>query len=199
MRSIFISIQLISIFLLWNACSDSSSSTDVGGLSYEQIISDAWSLFDDEQYQLAMDRFKDAQDMSGDESGAYTGQGCVYFVLDKIDSSAYFFSLGEDKKNLTATHYAIWAFVLNIEKQYLSSLEKGGLALEMNPNWNFPYGLNLNSYDLHLLNAINYFLIGAFEDCLIEIQILDPFFNTDVNSNSGQIALSEELEKLKRN
>jgi hypothetical protein len=54
-----------------------------------------------------------------------------------------------------------------------------------------------NLYRLTYLKAENYFLIGDFDNSLTEDRLLNPNFNTDVSSSSGQADLAEEIERLK--
>ncbi len=93
--------------------------------------------------------------------------------------------------------FAGWAFVQNALKSYADSNTKASQALTQAPTWRFSHDSTLDASDLHILKAENYFLVGDFDNSLTEVKLLNPNFNADVSSSSGQADLAAEIERLK--
>lgn len=165
--------------------------------TFEELIDEGWTAFQQGDYQTASDRFSEATAMNRDDAEGFTGLGWSLFKLDNLTRASTEFTGGSNTINATADLFAGWAFVLNAEKNNERSNEKADEALALNPNWNFPYGLSLSTDDLHVLKAENHFLLGEFAESLSEVQVLNSNFDVDVSTSAGQAALTVEIERLK--
>jgi hypothetical protein len=176
--------------------SDESPTTPAGS-AYDQLITDAWTLFSQTQYQQAGAKFTEAKANDASRPEAYAGAGWSSFKQNDLVQAAAEFSAGGGKAQPPVDLFAGWAFVLNAQKDYTNSNTKVDSALAKNRAWNFSHGLPLNTSDLHVLKAENFFMLGNFTVSLAEVRILNPAFTADVAASTGIALLAQEIERLK--
>ncbi|MDQ7054675.1 MAG: hypothetical protein Q9P14_17970 [candidate division KSB1 bacterium] len=190
-------IQFFAMLALIIAFASACGKKGPTGPSFEDLIQEGWDAFAQKDYQTASQKFTDAKAMDAKKIDAYVGLGWSLFKLGQLDQASVEFAKGASESEPTADLYAGWAFTLNAMKQYSLSNVRADQALDLAPNWQFPYGLPLAARNLHVLKAENYFLIGDFQKALQEVQILNPAFTADVNTNDGLAALAQEIETLR--
>lgn len=161
-----------------------------------QIIAEGWQAFSQQDYQTAFDKFTEAISINALNPEGYTGLGWSLLELDRLSESDIEFGKGVDH-DPGADLYAGWAFTLNGLKSYTKSNTEIDAALAKDSNWTFSHGLTLNSDDLTVLKAENYFLLGDFTDALTQVKALNPAFSADITNSDGQAALATEIERLK--
>lgn len=187
-------IKLIAAAVCLGVMSCGSGS---GKGDYDELITEGVALFESGDYAAALEAFEDARDADPDQAGAYSAIGWCNIQLSNITAASNAFSAGADKSNVPADLFAGWAFVLSAGKSYGPSNTEIGVALSMDPNWEFTYGLGLNVSDLRVLKASNHFVLGEFSQSLAEVKILDSGFNADVTTPAGLSLLSQKIENLK--
>lgn len=175
----------------------SCGADDETGVTYEELIDQGWSFFENAEYDSALFRFTGARDLDPVSAEAYTGRGWCFMKQDQLPGAASEFSTGNESQDPKVELYAGWAFTLNALKNYSQSNTQASRVLLMEPDWIFSHGLNLNADHLHLLKAENYFALGDYVNCLTEVKVLNISFNADVSNSDGQSALAAEIERLK--
>jgi tetratricopeptide (TPR) repeat protein len=165
--------------------------------SFDNLISESWSAFTQGDYYGAIEKFNEAKLKNPDASEPYAGAGWAYMALNQLSKAYDEFSAGAVKKDSLPDLFAGWGFVLNAQKDYAASNVRIAVALTLDSNWTFFYGLSLSASDLHVTKAENYFLLGDYANSLIEVKILAPNFDADIYTNGGQAALAAEIERLK--
>lgn len=191
-----ITIIIISFMFFLLACGGGGDNGPTGP-SLADLILEGWTAFEQGDYATASTKFTEAINKDQNSAEAFTGKAWSLFKLDNLSQARAEFSAGSLKSNPTADLFAGWAFVLNALKQYASSNQRAENALTQDPAWQFSHGLSLDSNDLHIVKAENFFLLGDFANSLMEIKLLNPGFDVDVNTSDGQSALAQEIERLK--
>jgi tetratricopeptide (TPR) repeat protein len=174
-----------------------SSSSDPEVPNWSELVEQGWSAFRQGQYQVAVERFSEAESTDPSESEAYSGLGWSLFRLDRLSEASVEFSSGSGKDDPSADLFAGWAFVLNAQKDHSTSNSKVVQALAVDVNWRFPHDTSLDTVELHVLKAENHFLLGEFSESLAEVQLLNATFSADITTSQGQSSLAAEIERLR--
>lgn len=168
-------------------------------LTYDQLVTEGWTLFQSAQYDSALSKFIQAGAIDPTGYEAYSGIGWSNLRLDQLSSAASSFQAGSTQFNadVSATLFAGWAFVLNAQKQYSNSNTRADQALGIDPNWIFEHGLSYDKDHVHVLKAENYFALGDYTLSLTAVKAVNPSFSADVTNSTGQAQLAAEIERLK--
>jgi hypothetical protein len=178
-------------------CSCSSGGGGGGPESASQLTSDGWNAYAGRDYATASSKFSQAISVDGSFVDAYNGSGWSNAKLNNLASAVSVFmqGLAKDASNLEMD--AGLAFVYNAQKDYVHSIESDSVVLQANPNWSFSHDASVNSSKLHLLLAADYYALANYSASYQQVQILDGSFNADVTTVAGQIALAQEIERLR--
>lgn len=168
-----------------------------GQTSDPDYVGDGWDAFTAGDLSKAHDQFSAAYLKDPENSEAAHGFAWTLLKLDSLDRSLFFFERADELSVIQeADVLAGWSFALNAEKDYTESNLKAVLALTADPDWQFTYGLGLNSIDLHLVQAENYFVLGDFTSSLAAVKSINSAFNADVANATGRSQLAAEIERL---
>jgi hypothetical protein len=55
----------------------------------------------------------------------------------------------------------------------------------------------LNSIDLYLVQAENFFVLGEFSSSLVAVKMINAAFNADITNATGRSQLAAEIERLR--
>ncbi|MBX7150850.1 tetratricopeptide repeat protein [bacterium] len=190
-RKIF-TLMAMTVALGMLSCGGGSGKGD-----YDKLITEGETLFASGDYTEALAAFEDARDADPDKAEIYSAIGWCYIQLSNITAASNAFSDGADKTNAPADLFAGWAFVLSAGKSYAAANTEIGVALALDSDWEFTYGLGLDVSDLRVLKASNHFVLGEFTQSLAEVKILDSGFNANVATPAGLASLSQKIESLK--
>lgn len=195
----FSSVLLQScLILFFIACGNSPTDVPPEPDAYSKKVSEGWEQFSQRNFSDAKTLFTEAKKLSSDGSEAFAGMGWVYLIQDSIELARGQFSAGAQKTDADATAdlFAGWAVSLNLADEFEASISQARHALELDPEWEFAGGLSLGTASLYLLLAENNFILGQFAKSLVWVQKLNPGFNADIFSASGQGVLAMEIERL---
>lgn len=118
-----------------------------------------------------------------------------YGKLSKPDTSLLYAdsALEQNSSNLGAL--ACKAYILNIQENYEASNNYADSLLSIDSTWASNF-VDLDSTDIFLLKAQNYYALGEFENSLEAVQRVNPDFSADVSTTEGRRALATEIERL---
>jgi tetratricopeptide (TPR) repeat protein len=186
---------LLSLFaLIIAACSDDSSSS---GLSDEEILALAWDNFGNGDYQDALDGFLELIEAEVFVAEAYSGLGWSYSRLGQLLNSIACFNNGiwsVPDEDVTDDIQAGLSFVHEALSEYVEALAS---SAEVGSNWQFDHDNELSFNDIVLIRAICYYALADFANSLIEVQILVPDFDCDIETEEGRAALAAKIEELR--
>ena len=169
-----------------------------GGTSDPDYVAEGWDAFTIGDLSRAHAQFATAYLKDPENSEAAHGFAWTLLKLDSLDISLFFFERADALSIIPeADVLAGWSFALNAEKNYTESNAKSALALAADPNWQFTYGPGLNSIDLHLVQAENYFVLGNFSSSLAAVKSINAAFNADIANATGRSQLAAEIERLR--
>lgn len=192
MRNVTIAL-LAAAGLLWGACSKDQTSPPV---TADALINQGWQAYAAHNYQGALDKFTAALGMDPNNVDAHNGVGWASAKKDDLAGSLTAFMLGRTRDSTNLQINAGLSVVYNAQKDYPSSIERGSYVLQSNPQWSFSRDTSVNSFDLNVIIAEDYFALADFASSLAAVKILNPSFNADVTQLSGQSALAKEIERL---
>jgi len=195
-RITYLMTLVMAILILVPACKGDSKK-DKEPETFEEYIEAAWDAFADEDYDEAIEYFAEAIVLDNTVIDGYTGLGWSYLRDDQLDEGNQAFGDGALLNVLDADLFAGWAFLLNALKEYANSNLKANVALTANSEWQFENGFPLDVDDLYLLKADNFFMVGYFENSLVQVQMINPAFIIDFDSVEGQTELAAEIERLR--
>jgi tetratricopeptide (TPR) repeat protein len=169
-----------------------------GETSDPDHVAKGWDAFTIGDLSKAYDQFSTAYLNDPEDSEAAHGFAWTLLKLDSLDRSLFFFDRADQLSVIQeADVLAGWSFALNAEKNYTESNAKAALALTADPNWEFTYGLGLNSVDLYLVQAENYFVLGNFTSSLAAVKSINASFSADITNATGRSQLAVEIERLR--
>lgn len=189
----YLLILSLLTFIL-SGCSDDSSSS---GLSDEEKLALAWTSFADELYQEAIDIFNELIDDEVFLAEAYSGLGWSYSRDGQLNNAWSAFNTGLNNDPSAEIENDIFAgssFALEAQQLYDDALINSG---QVSNNWQFAHDAQLSYDDIVLLRAICYYTLADFANSLLEVQILDPEFDCDVETEAGRAALAAKIEELR--
>ncbi len=163
----------------------------------DEFLTQGWTFFEAGDYTSAYDQFTQAKAMDNQSPEVFAGLGWTQLKQNELALAAADFQ--EGLNFASADVFAGYAFVLNAQKNYALSNTEADSALSHDAAWQFAHIASLNSDDLHLLKAENYFAVGNFANCLTEIQVLSPGFTADATTFAGQTQIAAKIEALKIN
>lgn len=166
--------------------------------TYEDMILEGWTSYSQNEYDMAAEWFTKARKKEPSFAEPYTGLAWIQMKMDNLVMAEEYFDAGALKINVTADHYAGWAFMKNAQKEFGSSNTYAQAALDVDSEWSFPYAVGLSAPDLKLLQAQNYFLLGDYTNSLLTVKILNPGFDADIFDSAGQGLLGKEIERLRK-
>ncbi|MBI3365777.1 MAG: tetratricopeptide repeat protein [Ignavibacteriae bacterium] len=192
------SLALI-LLLFFGFVFSSCSGSDGGGPAQktaEQLTTEGWQAYGAKNYQDALARFTEALQLNGNFADAHNGAGWANAKLNAMDAAVTSFTTGLTKDPANLQMKAGLAFVYSVQKNYALSIQRTQEVLAADSSWSFSRDLSISASDLHLLLAADYFAQGNFGASLQEVRLLESF-TVNVNTASGQAALSDEIEKLR--
>lgn len=163
----------------------------------EELTAEGWEVYKGQTYEEVLDLFNQAVEKNPGYPEAYNGLGWANAKLNRLSAAVTNFSqcLSLDHQNLNAK--AGLAFVYNAQNRYSESVIEAKEVLEVDPGWVFPYDSTLDSGDLHLLLAQDYYAQAEFEKSLAEVRVLNGEFTAAVNTPEGRTDLAAEIERLR--
>lgn len=185
---------ILCFLTLWVlSCGGDSGSS----VSYSETVERGATALNEGSYAEAIKHFSDALAMNADRPEAFAGLGWAYLFSDSVEASEAAFSDGSMLANPGADLQAGYAFLLGIQKDYITSNVSIGIVLAADPQWSLSYGLNIDYKDLYLLKAENHFLLGEYASSLTAVKQIQSAFNVNTNTAEGIAQLASKIESLK--
>lgn len=185
---------ILCFLTLWVlSCGGDSGSS----VSYSETVERGATALNEGSYAEAIKHFSEAVAMHADRPEAFAGLGWAYLFSDSVEASEAAFSDGSMLANPGADLQAGYAFLLGIQKDYITSNVSIGIVLAADPQWSLSYGLNIDYKDLYLLKAENHFLLGEYASSLTAVKQIQSAFNVNTNTAEGIAQLASKIESLK--
>lgn len=165
-----------------------------------ELLAEGWQGFSGHNYQLAIDRFTAALQLDPTLVDAYNGSGWANAKRDSLNASSLAFNAGLALDTGNLPMKAGLAFVLNAQRSvadhYQQSIDRANSVLLADSGWTFSRDTSVNSRDLHILLAEDYFAMADYATSLAEVKKLASF-DADITTVAGQTQLAAEIEYLR--
>jgi len=188
-------LLMMSLFVaVISGCGDDGSSS---GLSDEEKLALAWQYFGEGSYQDAIDGFNELIDDEVFLAESYSGLGWSYSRDGQLNNAWSSFNTGltnTPSEDIEEDIYAGSSFTLEAQELYNDALTNSG---QVGNSWQFDHDAELSYDDIVLLRAICYYALTDFPNSLLEVQILAPDFDCDVQTEEGRAALAAKIEELR--
>ncbi|MBZ0270344.1 hypothetical protein K8I85_19500 [bacterium] len=172
--------------------------------TYGQRVTTGWASLTAGSYASGRASFLAAIGLDPAPAEAHTGLGWCELKLDDPDAAHTAFATGitgTGTDAMLADLYAGWAFAWSARQtaldRHAESNARVAEAEARDAAWSFGPLPGLDSDDLSLLAAANFFALGAFDSSLARVRTLDPAFTADVGTAAGQAALAARIEALR--
>ncbi len=194
-------IHLLMIIIavgLFFSC-ESDVGTEPSNYSPETLTANGWTQFENGEYTLALNSFKEAIRASDTYVDAYNGAGWASARLQNLTDAASYFSQCLNLDANYADGLAGNTFLSHARKNYQTAVSDGNKLATNNPNWSFSHDTTLDILDIYLVLAESYFALQDFTNSLLQVQKIDPTFSADVNTYEGKAKLADKIEELRGN
>lgn len=185
---------LLLLGVLFAACSKDNSSDNK---SATQLITEGWQAYSARDYTTAASDFAQAVAKDANQVDGYNGAGWSNAKLFDLTKASSGFTSGLARDSSNAELQAGIAFVYSAQKNYAQSVVYALKVVTANPSWTFSHDATITVSTLHLLLAEDYFAQAAYDLSLQQVVILNPSFNADPTSVSGQTSIAKEIERLR--
>jgi len=167
-----------------------------------------WALFEQGEYEAAIDKFNEAIGLDDTYADAYNGLGWSNAKLDLLTESLNSFGLCILNDNTLADPYAgctpvyrdyefpAMAFAEDTTAHFDSALASAQEALSRDADYEFSHDESFNFEDIHLIMAQSYFGKGEFDNALIEVEFLGYEGTLDPESPTWPQELADAIEEL---
>ncbi len=170
-----------------------------------QLVAQGWQSYKQKNYQSALNSFTKAIQTQAGFADAYNGAGWSNAKLNQMGAAINQFTSGypyiSTNQPLQEQFEAGFALVSNVQKNYSLSAYWAGHVLEADSTWIFTRDVSVNSADLLILRAEDYFALAKFDSSLFEVQRLDArdslIFTPNISTDLGRIQLANEIERLR--
>ncbi|MCF7811191.1 hypothetical protein K9N50_09420 [bacterium] len=195
-------IILILFLTVFTGC-EKDESVSAPEITSPDLINQGWDLFEDSEYQLAVDTFLEAIELNVELNNdfkryAYSGAGwsCGKIPGRLNDAEEYFESSIIDSIILLDA-LGGWIFVEYQLGEWETAISMSEALLETQPAWRFYHEKTLDFMDIRLTMALSYYNLGEY-DLSLETIILhfNSSFEADISTPAGRRELLEELERL---
>jgi tetratricopeptide (TPR) repeat protein len=189
---------LLTLALVLCSCSGGGGSSEPPPPpTANDLINQGWQAFALQSYLAAAAKFDAAIGADPTLPDARNGAGWSYARLNRVDTALTRFTAGRTLDTNSVDLLAGLSVVQNARKQYLSSAQAGVSALAKNANWVFSRDTSVNTADLRLIMAEDYFALSDFAGSLALVRVYNPSFSPDIGTADGQTALAAEIERLR--
>lgn len=163
-----------------------------------QLIAQGWTAFAAHNYAGAEAKFAAALALDGTLVDAYNGAGWSDAHLDSLAAAAAQFRAGRARAASNLDILAGLAFIHNATREYALSVNEADTLFQASPSgWTFSRDAALNTADLRIVMAEDYYAMGDFASSLSTVVLLNASFTADVATPVGRSALAAEIERLK--
>jgi tetratricopeptide (TPR) repeat protein len=205
-RKLFLSGCLCFILLLFltifTGC-EKEESISTPEVTSPDLIYQGWDLFEDSEYQLALDTFLEAIELDveltdGSRMYAYSGAGwSCGKIPNRINDARTYFELSVVDEIILLDALGGWIFVEYQSGEWETAILMSKSLLESQPAWRFYHEKTLDYQDILLIMALSYYNLGEYNLSLETIILhFNSSFEADISTSAGRRELLEELERL---
>lgn len=167
-----------------------------------------WALFEQGEYEAAIEKFNEAIDLDATYADAYNGLGWSNAKLDLLTLALHNFGLCIINDNSLADPYAgctpvyrdyefpAAAFAEDTTAHFDSALASAQQALSRDAGYEFSHDQSFDYQDLHLIMAQSYFGKGDFLSAKAEVELLGYEGTLDPESPTWPQELADAIEEL---
>lgn len=190
------SVILLLTAILFLSCSEESTSPEI---DLEESINLGWENFSVQEYEVALQHFLTAHEISSNSFDVKHGLGWCYGKIGQAELSLEYFIEAQKLSETNLDFLGGISFSYNLNGNYSNSNIKADQLLKSDSLWTFTYDTSVNWFDLYVLKANNYFNQGEFKLAYDQIIYLNPLFVTDISTVKGIALLASEIERLQSN
>ncbi len=195
MRRLISMACLCSFVLVLGCGGDGGGPTDTA----VSLTAAGWTLFEQGEYELAIDKFERALGLDADYADAFNGLGWSHAKLDSLANSLENFGMCVTNDPDLTEGYAGCAPVYrdyNTEPAHFdSAVVSASTALTQESNFEFSHDEDFDWRDLRLIMAQSYYGLGEFLLAKAQVDALDGI-SLDPESDTFAEDLAAEIERL---
>ena len=193
---LILGVGIVALGIMCAGCSDDNGAGPE--VTAGRLTTEAWTLFEREDYLGALAKFEAAIRMDASYAEAYNGCGWSGLRLDSLAFavSKYVEALNNDSPS--ADPFAGQA-VANRDLDpgdFQQAVISADSALARDPDYVFTHDTTFDWKDLRLIMAQSYFHLGQYEDAKGQIDILNPQNSLDPGSATFVEDLLLEIQRL---
>jgi len=145
------------------------------GEERDNLLGRAWSHFEIEDYQTALNLFNQVISSSGVSAEAYMGAGFCKLRLRQLQGAVNYFnqSLNSEPGNLDSRVGRLFTLRESNQVDFQEIIDEAHNILHDSPGYIFSHDPGLNHQDLHLLAGQCSFYLGNLDDTYAELLEID--------------------------
>jgi tetratricopeptide (TPR) repeat protein len=189
-------LLILGLSLMLFGCDDDPTVGPEEDLDPITLVRLGWSAFESLDYFEATDRFDEAIEKDPTSPDAFSGAGWTAYESGGLDAAREHW---EDGLAVDPTSFDIRAgmgFLEHHDENYAAAVTMFTGVLEDNSNYSFVHRTGLDFNDLRVTLALDYYAQNLMAEALLEVQKMNPLFDTNVESAAGVAELSEEIARL---
>ncbi|RKY54749.1 MAG: hypothetical protein DRP89_04640 [Candidatus Neomarinimicrobiota bacterium] len=142
--------------------------------SEEGVIEEGWSLFEQDIYTDALEKFNEAIEINPDNPEGYHGKAWCLLLLNKADSSIVHFITAISKGIESLDPHVGLSAAYLANEDFPLAIERGNYVLEIDSTYYFEHKPQIDYRDIHLILSIAYFHEGQLENAQFHLNYLVP-------------------------
>jgi tetratricopeptide (TPR) repeat protein len=157
-----------------------------------ELVQLGWNQFAQEDYVSALASFDEALDLLSDFPDAHAGRAWCLAFLDDFHEARRAFVGAKERDNNDADTWAGGAFVFGALNDYDQVVLWAENALALDNAWLFTYRTSITHRHLRYVMATAYWYRGSYEQCRLQLNVLEPGVVHDIDPQS----LLADLQRL---
>jgi tetratricopeptide (TPR) repeat protein len=179
-------------------CDDDEAGDTEEPLEYTSEVRAGWEEFENLNYDSALVHFENAIVLRSDGVDAYTGAGWCYFRMMDLENARTQWNvpLTNQYEGDVDNIYSGLGFLSMAQQNWLQATERFEWLVENNSSYSFAHEPGLDLLDVIWGLAQSYLMLGEFETSLDWVQLIEPNFETDLNTAEGRDALARMIQEI---
>jgi len=194
---------LIILFLFSIGCGKDEESSIIP--KAEELVSQGWKEYSAGNYKDAIGKYQDALQKDPDVIDAYNGMGWSMARLGEIRNAIDSLKKAAEKEHSNPDIHTGLSGVYFASDDYERAIASAKLALSLDPQYKSHHD-DITAYDVRILMAECYFIMGNYSDAKAQIDILggasrnldpaSPTYKSDLISVINELAKKGTLTSL---
>ncbi|GBE30468.1 MAG TPA: hypothetical protein ENH10_06305 [Bacteroidetes bacterium] len=189
-------VLILGFSLMFIGCPKDDNPPPSEDLDPVTLVRMGWSSFEALDYIEAYGFFEEAVRKDSNFPDAFSGAGWTAYEMADLEAAREHWEAG---LVIDAANFDIRAGMGFLEYEsgnYSESVVMFSGLLVDNYNYRFTHLSGLDYFDIHVTLAMDYYMQDLMAESLLEVQFLNPIFDTDVNTSEGVDELIVEIERL---